>query len=855
VKYPRRFDHGRSGVLVVAILALAVVRPRAADEIERNWALQGAVTQSSTAFGGDPRRAIDGNTNGGWNDGSVTHTSQELEPYWQIDLGQTHYIDEIRIFNRTDCCQDRLKNFVVFFANNKEGFLHRDLNSTMGQNTGNPNTAVYMKPVFNLAGDIDPVGGAKLARHTIKFNGSDCAEEGKPGCKIRFVRIQLAGQGILSLAEVQIIERASIPGPAAVDDAVSWVPTGVITTGAGATFAATDDKLLVFYRGSDGLLHGSENLADGPVIGGSPGLGPDQPAATVLGSQGRGFVAVRTASSQVAVAEGDARTGALGSAAWSTLGQTSGSPAVITGCNRAVVAWLDDGRLMAAWKSTDPASGAPGWSAPAVVSVGSGTPPSLAVDSRQNVGMSFVLKDGSIAFTTLPCAATEARWETTRSLVGLAKGDQASLAAYGPHFIVATLGGDNRGYLAVQRTASDGREEWQGFEPIPASWRGDPGMLLLEAPRIFVMSGAIVVVARDRMTQEMRYWLKYPNHLSPGDTWMGGRVVGGSGRGAMAPAMVSFGKSRLWGMGEAPSELYVGTLGIGDRRVYAMNLGRFIANDVLTADLSLDVEGMLNIDPQPDRGLDPTLAPNYFEQLLALLALPGPAREAVRGRKCGNLMLATRLMLDRNYGSGQFRPAPCPYEVVQNTDFSAADAIIHEWLHLDAAARNLPGMSDFGSTFRYADGSDPAGSGMKACRASADCGGDFCEKAGDDYGKTRSSTKDFDPSETSLRRWDETFVCVSNSGPDARRPQGGLRWYDVGTRDHAFIHMAIAYRWYGDDLRDWVQADLSHGNDQLQRRYAWVKANYFGDVEYNGRLGRTALDNDRSLGAYGMPDR
>lgn len=851
---PLSFNSGRAGV-AVALLALAVVPPRAADEIERNWAPQGAVTQSSTAFGGEAQRAIDGKTNGDWNAGSVTHTDQELEPYWQIDLGQTHYIDEIRIFNRTDCCQDRLKNIVVFFANNTEGFLHRDINSTMGQNTGNPNTAVYMKPLFNLVGDIDPVTGARLARQTIKFNGGDCAEEGKPGCKIRFVRIQLAGRGYLSLAEVQIIEKANIPGPAVVNAAVSWAPTGVITTGAGAALTATDDKLLMFYRGSDGLLHESDNLADGPAVDGSPALGTDQPTATVVGAQGRGFVAVKTASSQVAVVEGDARAGALGPAAWSTLGQTNGSPEVISGCNRAVVAWLDNGQLMAAWKSTDPASTGPGWSAPAVVSLASSTPPSLAVDSRQNVGMSFVRPDGSIAFTTLPCAATGARWEAAVTLVGLAKGDRASLAAYGPHFIIATLGGDNRGYIAVQRTGTNGQEVWQGFEPIPASSRGDPGMLLLEAPRIFVMSGAIIVVARDRTTEEMRYWLKYPNHLSPGDTWMGGRVVGGSGRGAMAPAMVSLGKSQLWGMGGAPSELYVGTLGIGDRRVYAMNLGRFIAKDVLSADLSLDVEGMLNISPQPDRGLDPTLAPNYLEQLLALLALPTPAREAVKGRKCGNLTLATRLMLDRNYGSGQFRPAPCPYEVLQNTNFSAADAIIHEWLHLDAAARNLSGISDFGSTFRYQDSSDPARSGMKPCHASADCGGDFCEKAGDDHGKTRPSTKDFDPSETSLRRWDETYVCVSNGGPDGWRPQGGLRWYDVGTPDHAFIHMAIAYRWYGEDLRDWVQADLNHGNDQLQRRYEWVKAKYFDGVEYNGRVGRNAPENDRSLGAYGMPDR
>ena len=100
-------------------------------------------------------------------------------------------------------------------------------------------------------------------------------------------------------------------------------------------------------------------------------------------------------------------------------------------------------------------------------------------------------------------------------------------------------------------------------------------------------------------------------------------------------------------------------------------------------------------------------------------------------------------------------------------------------------------------------------------------------------------------------------MCVASGGPDGRRYQGGLRWYDVGTYDHAFIHMVIAYRWYGDDLRDWVNADVNHGNIQLQLRYNWLNTNYFSSVEYKGRLnsGSGPTTSDRSLGFYGMPSK
>ena len=82
-----------------------------------NLALTGTATQSSTAFSGAPERAIDGNTSGVYSDGSVTHTSQESKPYWDLDLGSIVNIDTIKIYNRTDgCCSHRLKNFYVFVS-------------------------------------------------------------------------------------------------------------------------------------------------------------------------------------------------------------------------------------------------------------------------------------------------------------------------------------------------------------------------------------------------------------------------------------------------------------------------------------------------------------------------------------------------------------------------------------------------------------------------------------------------------------------------------------------------------------------------------------------------------------------
>ncbi|WP_282124539.1 T9SS type A sorting domain-containing protein [Algibacter mikhailovii] len=80
-----------------------------------NLALTGIASQSTTDHGGSANRAIDENTSGVWSNNSVTHTSVEANPWWQVELQSEVTIGDINVFGRTDsCCKERLSNFTVF---------------------------------------------------------------------------------------------------------------------------------------------------------------------------------------------------------------------------------------------------------------------------------------------------------------------------------------------------------------------------------------------------------------------------------------------------------------------------------------------------------------------------------------------------------------------------------------------------------------------------------------------------------------------------------------------------------------------------------------------------------------------
>ena len=136
-----------------------------------NIALGKRVTQSSTAFGGDARRAVDGKLDGNYGHNSVTHTDFQSKPWWQVDLDKEETIRQINIYNRTDAAQDRLTNFNVILLNSS---------------------------------------GKEIERKRIAYLRDSFAQISIDYKKARFVRIELDGYNALSLAEVQVYRAENI---------------------------------------------------------------------------------------------------------------------------------------------------------------------------------------------------------------------------------------------------------------------------------------------------------------------------------------------------------------------------------------------------------------------------------------------------------------------------------------------------------------------------------------------------------------------------------------------------------------------------------------------------------------------
>lgn len=136
-----------------------------------NLALGKKTRQSSTHEYGVSNRANDGVTEGHWGYGSVTHTQGESRPFWEVDLGKKFLIDEVKLYNRTDCCSDRLNNFNIWVSN-------RPMDQTSGREV----------PFAEEPGNFLPESNKS---YTGKKVG-------------RYVRVQLKNANALSLAEVKV---------------------------------------------------------------------------------------------------------------------------------------------------------------------------------------------------------------------------------------------------------------------------------------------------------------------------------------------------------------------------------------------------------------------------------------------------------------------------------------------------------------------------------------------------------------------------------------------------------------------------------------------------------------------------
>jgi hypothetical protein len=129
-----------------------------------NLAKGTTASQSSTLLGAAASRAIDGNTDGNFWNGSVTHTNFETGAWWQVDLGVPYPIGTVVVANRTDCCSDRLSDFDVLVSSD----------------------GAYWQPIGGITGPA-------ATQSVFQTNATG-----------RFVRVQLRGTNYLSLADVQV---------------------------------------------------------------------------------------------------------------------------------------------------------------------------------------------------------------------------------------------------------------------------------------------------------------------------------------------------------------------------------------------------------------------------------------------------------------------------------------------------------------------------------------------------------------------------------------------------------------------------------------------------------------------------
>jgi hypothetical protein len=221
-----------------------------------NLALRKPAVQSSTGYGGDAGRAVDGNTDGSYfGANSVSHTNNGPNEWWQVDLGASYPIQVVRIWNRTDCCAERLSRFHVFVSDTPLP-------------AGNVQASQHHPGVWSAF--FDRTAG-RTTDIPVNRNG-------------RYVRIQLAGADYLQLAEVEVFGWGATgtppPTPPACDVAGTWRhgsggETWTFTAQGGGRYAAQErgygnasgpavlagNRLRIDYRTQDGRVTGSYEFA------------------------------------------------------------------------------------------------------------------------------------------------------------------------------------------------------------------------------------------------------------------------------------------------------------------------------------------------------------------------------------------------------------------------------------------------------------------------------------------------------------------------------------------------------------------------------------------------------------------
>merc|ERR1712003_408803 len=171
-----------------------------------NVASSGVATQDSTGWEGIASRAIDGRLSGQYFEGKTcSHNGDLVDGWWNLEFPEPTAINKVVIYNREDCCQDRIDGVKIY----ADGELCGKINYVEGQN-------VYKKSC-----------SSDTTEYRIATN----------------LRIEAAEGTYLTLCEVQVL---SDPNALSADNLVNLAynkPTSQSSTGwGGVSSRAVDGK-------------------------------------------------------------------------------------------------------------------------------------------------------------------------------------------------------------------------------------------------------------------------------------------------------------------------------------------------------------------------------------------------------------------------------------------------------------------------------------------------------------------------------------------------------------------------------------------------------------------------------------
>ena len=198
-----------------------------------NVAPWGKASQSSTSHNAPAQLAIDGNTSGKFEDGTVTHTHnpEDKSPWWEVALAEPTDVTQVVIWNRAEL-PERLSAFrVLALDSNRKSIYEKNL---FEAGKGHP------KPNEGFAVPLETPDKVSFVR-------------------IEFLPLDSRNEPILSLAEVQVFRRS---GPNSATK-TKWVAKTELADGIAHPLEVGDHSAVYLSRKITAAIAGAQRLSLG----------------------------------------------------------------------------------------------------------------------------------------------------------------------------------------------------------------------------------------------------------------------------------------------------------------------------------------------------------------------------------------------------------------------------------------------------------------------------------------------------------------------------------------------------------------------------------------------------------------